>query len=104
MTEDLKWTLIKGWAGTCAVIGVGIVGMLFGIGWWVLIPLIGVSAFITLMFKWLHKEKSYKEKLYQERGLKLDSSIQAKKAEIRKIRKEIRNERLHPDKWKRSCC
>eukprot|EP01084_Bolivina_argentea_P214720 364510_1 len=99
LKEDLKWALIKGWTGTVCVIGVGIIGMLFGFGWWVLIPLLGVSIVIALLFKWLHKEKSYKEKVFLERGLKLDSSVDDKKKQVRKIKTEIVMEKLHPDKW-----
>ena len=99
MTEDFKWDIIKGWTGTVCVIGVGVIGMLFGIGWWVLIPLIGVSVMVTLLFKYFHKEKSYKTKVYLERGLKSNASIEDKKNEIRKIKKEIKDEKLHPDTW-----
>eukprot|EP01084_Bolivina_argentea_P067261 122523_1 len=99
--EDLIRDLIEVGITTLSIIGVGVIGLAMGLGWWVILPLFGVSVLLHYLFKKYYKDKESKEKCYNARGLTLNSSIKEKKMEVRRIKQEIKKEKLHPTHWKR---
>eukprot|EP01083_Nonionella_stella_P027809 76594_1 len=99
---DTRRRITQGWCSTgCTIIatficiGTGVVAL----------PAVGISIAAGLipygLFWLFDKVKSEKEKIFQERGLKLESSIREKKAEIKLINKEIKDQRLHPNNFTR---
>ena len=79
----------------------GVAIALLPIGWCAIIP----CDVLGFLLHWLFQKykvfdrKSHKEKVYKEYKLNEKSSIEELKSLRRKIRKQILEEKLHPDKW-----
>eukprot|EP01083_Nonionella_stella_P018111 50628_1 len=99
---DTKCRIAKGWCSTACTVAAGIICLAVGVTAWPALAItVGAGVVSYLVWLLINTDKSEKEKIFKERGLELGSSIREKEAEKRLINKEIVDQRLHPDMYKR---
>eukprot|EP01084_Bolivina_argentea_P046904 86386_1 len=98
--QDLKVEMATGWTNSVLISVSALVIFALGVSfWWLLLAVFGVPALIYLLKKIFFKPKSYKEKMFLERGLKTNATVEEKKLEIKKIVQQIKDEKLHPNSF-----
>lgn len=96
-STDLKYDNGKSWAVATICTGLGIA--LMPIGWWAILPTVGAAFILSGLLSNIDSGKTQKEKIYIDYGLSGKSSVKELKKVRRKIRNELRDKKLHPDKW-----
>lgn len=94
---DFKYDTGKSWAVAAICTGIGIA--LMPIGWMAILPTVGAAIIFSSILSRVDSGKTRKEKIYIDCGLSGESSVEDLKEVRRKIRKELLDKKLHPDKW-----